>query len=196
VNSDETWQLYLWSGAFASAVGGAVAMLVLWRTNAHQSKLAAEQLNVQKSEAKRNRCTAVVGDLVAAIEQLPSAAESSVDEVNSRIFAATSALTRLSLEDMDESTVAITRKVVGDLWKMALKVVHPPVGYLYDDAIHENVLRTHTLVRKISERFVDLAPILLREVMGESKPDDAARINAIIRDFDKEEDNQAATGLS
>lgn len=44
MNSDETWLLYLWSGTFGGAiagmVAGVVAVLVLWRTNVHQTKLA------------------------------------------------------------------------------------------------------------------------------------------------------------
>lgn len=180
MNSDEMWLLYMWSGVFASAVGGGVAMLVLWRTNAHQSKLANRQLADQKSESKRARCATAIGDLVAAVEQIPTAAEASTDQVNARVFAATSALTRLRLEDLDEETIIDTRETVKKLGSLALDISEAPSVEWSNGETRDHVCRTRTLVSEISEGFVELSPILMREVMGESRPDDAGKIAALI----------------
>lgn len=40
MNSDEIWLLQLWSGTFAAAVSGAVAVFVLYLSNRHQTKLS------------------------------------------------------------------------------------------------------------------------------------------------------------
>lgn len=98
MNSDETWLLYMWSGVFSSAIGGAVAaivaMLVLRKTNKHQSTLATTQLagqrndlerqlmeqrqglelqlREQRAEASNARETAAIADMLAAIAQLES----------------------------------------------------------------------------------------------------------------------------
>lgn len=90
MNSDEIWLLQLWSGAFAAAGSGAVAVLVLYWSNRHQTKLAAiarrqaaylageqleaqelsmrRQLDEQRAEASKARYFAATGDLVAAVE--------------------------------------------------------------------------------------------------------------------------------
>ena len=90
MNSDETWLLYLWSGAFSAAVSGGVAVLVLYWSTRHQSKLAEIarrqaahlageqleaqersmrlQLDEQRAEASKARYFAATGDLVGAVE--------------------------------------------------------------------------------------------------------------------------------
>lgn len=90
MNSDEIWLLQLWSGAFAAAGSGVIAVLVLYWSNRHQSKLAerarrqaahlaAEQLEAQeqglrrqldeqRAEASKARYFAATGDLIAAVE--------------------------------------------------------------------------------------------------------------------------------
>ncbi|MBT2536248.1 hypothetical protein [Arthrobacter sp. ISL-69] len=90
MNSDEIWLLQLWSGAFAAAGSGLVAVLVLYWSNRHQSKLAEiarrqaahlageqleaqeramrRQLDEQRAEASKARYFAATGDLVAAVE--------------------------------------------------------------------------------------------------------------------------------
>lgn len=90
MNSDEIWLLQLWSGAFAAAGSGAVAVLVLYWSNRHQSKLAEiarrqaahlageqleaqeramrRQLDEQRDEASKASYFAATGDLVAAVE--------------------------------------------------------------------------------------------------------------------------------
>lgn len=85
MNSDETWLLYMWSGVFASAVGGAVAagvaMYVLRKTNKHQADLAKTQLRQQKialdlqlqeqrKEATKVREIAAIADLLAVVTDL------------------------------------------------------------------------------------------------------------------------------
>lgn len=90
MNSDEIWLLQLWSGAFAAAGSGLVAVLVLYWSNRHQSKLAERgrrqvahlaneqleaqeralrrQLDEQRAEASKARYFAATGDLIAAVE--------------------------------------------------------------------------------------------------------------------------------
>ncbi|WP_164200199.1 hypothetical protein [[Micrococcus luteus] ATCC 49442] len=94
MNSDEIWLLQLWSGTFGASIGAiaaaGVALLLGWRSNKHQLRLAAlarrqaaalaeeqlasqerslrQQLDDQRAEASKARYFEAIGAFVATVE--------------------------------------------------------------------------------------------------------------------------------
>jgi hypothetical protein len=119
----DTWGL-LWSGILGAAVSGGVAagvaMIVLRRTSAHQTKLAQEeavrqesravtalqeqregQLQEQRDEARKAREMAAIADVVAASGAMTTGFTSGVDGVNKLKSDMMTAIVRWKMELRD-----------------------------------------------------------------------------------------------
>lgn len=121
MNSDEIWLLQLWSGAFGACLGAggaaAVAMLVLRKTNEHQTVLAAEAMDTQRAiaaealkEQREHAKTALDQQRAALGQQLhEQRAEASLAREIAAIADLIPAIGDLTLEAMyqaDESKLA------------------------------------------------------------------------------------------
>ena len=107
------------AAVLSAAVAAWVAVTVLNRSNAHQTRLATEQLQEQREEAVRVRERAALAEVVFAIEGLYAATLGSRDETTRHFSLLLAAMARWRIELGEGETQIELVRYAGMLLKLA-----------------------------------------------------------------------------
>lgn len=150
----DNWAL-LWSGVFGAVIGAVlaagVALLVVWRTNKHQAKLAKKQLKRQKiglerqllelrNEARLERRIGAASDLIAAVESLSMCYFQGRREVTEKTDAAVAAIFRWKINSHVEELTEKIHLAVSAMGVVALDLAQQVTDKDVDRAVAQNLV--------------------------------------------------------